>query len=64
MGWLRLPDPFGPGIEEGSMNLAHRLWISFRFGERPSADRVLQDGVNLAVWQRRLPAQVEDFAAW
>ncbi|NIF18878.1 DUF1826 domain-containing protein [Pantoea sp. Cy-639] len=24
---------------------------------------ILQDGVNLAVWQRRLPAQVEDFVA-
>lgn len=24
---------------------------------------IFQDGVNLAVWQRRLPAQVEDFAA-
>ncbi|MCG8292852.1 MULTISPECIES: DUF1826 domain-containing protein [Pseudomonas] len=24
---------------------------------------ILQEGVNLAVWQRRLPAQVEDFAA-
>ncbi|MBV4489170.1 DUF1826 domain-containing protein [Pseudomonas oryzicola] len=24
---------------------------------------VLQDGVNLAVWRRRLPAQLEDFAA-
>lgn len=24
---------------------------------------VLQDGVNLAVWQRRLPAHIEDFAA-
>lgn len=24
---------------------------------------ILRDGVNLAVWQRRLPAQVEDFAA-
>ncbi|MFJ4344956.1 DUF1826 domain-containing protein [Pseudomonas sp. NPDC089401] len=24
---------------------------------------IFQDGINLAVWQRRLPAQVEDFAA-
>ncbi|MFJ4158007.1 DUF1826 domain-containing protein [Pseudomonas sp. NPDC089752] len=24
---------------------------------------IFQDGVNMAVWQRRLPAQVEDFAA-
>ena len=24
---------------------------------------VLEDGVNLAVWQRRLPAHIEDFGA-
>lgn len=34
------------------------------FGESPQImTEILQDGVNLAVWQRRLPAQVEDFAA-
>ncbi|MCH7417047.1 DUF1826 domain-containing protein [Pseudomonas mosselii] len=33
------------------------------FGESPQVmTDILQDGVNLAVWQRRLPAQVEDFA--
>ncbi|PYC45934.1 DUF1826 domain-containing protein [Pseudomonas soli] len=33
------------------------------FGESPQVmTEILQDGVNLAVWQRRLPAQVEDFA--
>ncbi|MDF0733415.1 DUF1826 domain-containing protein [Pseudomonas entomophila] len=34
------------------------------FGESPQVmTEILQDGVNLAVWRRRLPAQVEDFAA-
>ncbi|MFJ4063809.1 DUF1826 domain-containing protein [Pseudomonas sp. NPDC089996] len=34
------------------------------FGEAPKVlTEIFQDGVNLAVWQRRLPAQVEDFAA-
>lgn len=34
------------------------------FGETPQVlTEVLQDGVNLAVWRRRLPAQLEDFAA-
>lgn len=34
------------------------------FGESPQVmTDVLQDGVNLAVWRRQLPAQVEDFAA-
>jgi len=34
------------------------------FGETPQVlTAVLQDGVNLAVWRRRLPAQLEDFAA-
>ncbi|MFO3721433.1 DUF1826 domain-containing protein [Pseudomonas sp. HLMP] len=34
------------------------------FGESPQVlAEILQDGVNLAVWQRRLAAQVEDFAA-
>lgn len=34
------------------------------FGETPQVlTDVLQDGVNLAVWRRRLPAQLEDFAA-
>jgi hypothetical protein len=33
------------------------------FGEAPRVlTEIFQDGVNLAVWQRRLPAQVEDFA--
>ncbi|MDH0304137.1 MULTISPECIES: DUF1826 domain-containing protein [unclassified Pseudomonas] len=33
------------------------------FGASPQVmTDILQDGVNLAVWQRRLPAQVEDFA--
>ncbi|MFJ4454935.1 DUF1826 domain-containing protein [Pseudomonas sp. NPDC089392] len=33
------------------------------FGETPQVlTEVLQDGVNLAVWRRRLPAQLEDFA--
>ncbi|CAM3637970.1 hypothetical protein CCOS865_00156 [Pseudomonas reidholzensis] len=32
-------------------------------GESPQVlTEVLQDGVNLAVWQRRLPAQLEDFS--
>lgn len=34
------------------------------FGEAPKVlTEIFQDGVNLAVWQRRLPAQVEDFAS-
>ncbi|WP_343583206.1 DUF1826 domain-containing protein [Pseudomonas sp.] len=33
------------------------------FGETPQVlTEVLQDGVNLAVWRRRLPPQLEDFA--
>ncbi len=33
------------------------------FGETPSVlTEALLDGVNLAVWQRRLPAHIEDFA--
>lgn len=33
-------------------------------GDTPQVlTEVLQDGVNLAVWRRRLPAQLEDFAA-
>lgn len=33
------------------------------FGETPDVlTEALQDGVNLAVWQRRLPAHIEDFA--
>ncbi|ROL67519.1 DUF1826 domain-containing protein [Pseudomonas vranovensis] len=33
------------------------------FGESPQVlTEALQDGVNLAVWQRRLPVQIEDFA--
>lgn len=47
------------------MNLAHRpVDIIQVFGETPKVlAEVLQDGVNLAVWRRRLPAQLEDFAA-
>ena len=47
------------------MNLSHRpVHISQVFGETPQVlSDVLQDGVNLAVWRRRLPAQLEDFAA-
>ncbi|BBH48764.1 DUF1826 domain-containing protein [Pseudomonas sp. KU43P] len=34
------------------------------FAESPKVlTEIFQDGVNLAVWQRRLPAQLEDFAA-
>ncbi|MGY4524904.1 DUF1826 domain-containing protein [Pseudomonas sp. UBA4617] len=34
------------------------------FGDTPQVlTDVLHDGVNLAVWRRRLPAQLEDFAA-
>lgn len=46
------------------MNLAHRPVDIFQvFGENPQVlTEVLQDGVNLAVWCRRLPAQLEDFA--
>ncbi|HEK1768416.1 TPA: DUF1826 domain-containing protein [Pseudomonas putida] len=47
------------------MKAAPRLVdIRQAFGESPQVmTEILQDGVNLAVWQRRLPAQVEDFAA-
>lgn len=47
------------------MKAATRLVdIRQAFGESPQVmTEILQDGVNLAVWQRRLPAQVEDFAA-
>ncbi|WP_085676534.1 MULTISPECIES: DUF1826 domain-containing protein [unclassified Pseudomonas] len=47
------------------MNLAPRpVDICQAFGEAPKVlTEIFQDGVNLAVWQRRLPAQVEDFAA-
>ncbi|ANC84236.1 DUF1826 domain-containing protein [Pseudomonas putida] len=47
------------------MSLAHRPVDIFQvFGETPQVlAEVLQDGVNLAVWRRRLPAQLEDFAA-
>jgi hypothetical protein len=46
------------------MNPALRLGdIRQAFGEAPKVlTEIFQDGVNLAVWQRRLPAQVEDFA--
>lgn len=34
------------------------------FAESPQVlTEVLHDGINLAVWQRRLPAQIEDFVA-
>lgn len=47
------------------MRLAHKpVDIQQFFGESPqSLADVLLEGVNLAVWQRRLPAQIEDFAA-
>ncbi|MFV3290663.1 DUF1826 domain-containing protein [Pseudomonas sp. NY11955] len=46
------------------MNPAHSSVDIFQvFGETPQVlTDVLQDGVNLAVWRRRLPAQLEDFA--
>lgn len=46
------------------MNLALRpRVIRQAFGEAPKVlTEIFEDGVNLAVWQRRLPAQVEDFA--
>lgn len=38
--------------------------ISQAFGASPQVmTRILEEGVNLSVWQRQLPAQVEDFAA-
>lgn len=47
------------------MSLAHRaVDICQVQGESPKVlAEIFQDGVNLAVWQRRLPAQLEDFAA-
>lgn len=47
------------------MNLAQRPVDIFQVvGENSQVlTEVLQDGVNLAVWRRRLPAQLEDFAA-
>lgn len=47
------------------MNLAH-LPVDIRqvHGESPKVlAEIFQDGVNLAVWQRRLPPQLQDFAA-
>lgn len=46
------------------MSLAFRPVDIFQvFGETPQTlAEVLQDGVNLAVWRRRLPAQLQDFA--
>ncbi|MBC3496239.1 DUF1826 domain-containing protein [Pseudomonas kermanshahensis] len=46
------------------MNLARSPVDIFQvFGDSPQVlTEVLQDGVNLAVWRRRLPAQLEDFA--
>ena len=47
------------------MNPALRpMDIRQAFGDAPQIlTEIFQDGVNLAVWQRRLPVQVEDFAA-
>ncbi|MGE7990282.1 DUF1826 domain-containing protein [Pseudomonas sp. NPDC089554] len=47
------------------MRLATRaVDIRQAFGESPQVmTEIFQDGVNLAVWRRQLPAQVEDFAA-
>jgi hypothetical protein len=47
------------------MKLAHSpVDICQAFGESPKVlTDIFQDGVNMAVWQRRLPAQLEDFAA-
>lgn len=46
------------------MQLAESLVpVRQAFGETPQVlTEALQDGVNLAVWQRRLPAHIEDFA--
>lgn len=46
------------------MNLARQPVDIFQvFGETPQVlTEVLQDGVNLAVWRRRLPVHLEDFA--
>ncbi|NNJ18302.1 DUF1826 domain-containing protein [Pseudomonas putida CSV86] len=46
------------------MQLAESLVpVRQAFGETPKVlTEALQDGVNLAVWQRRLPAHIEDFA--
>jgi hypothetical protein len=47
------------------MKLVHSpVDICQAFGESPKVlTDIFQDGVNMAVWQRRLPAQLEDFAA-
>lgn len=47
------------------MNLARRpVDICQRSGSSPQVmTSILEDGVNLAVWQRQLPAQLQDFAA-
>ncbi|OUM31786.1 hypothetical protein B8W72_14855 [Pseudomonas putida] len=46
------------------MNAARKPVDIFQvFGETPQVlTDILQDGVNLAVWRRRLPPQLEDFA--
>lgn len=45
------------------MNTTRTVDISQVFGQSPQVlAEILQDGVNLAAWQRRLPAQVEDFS--
>lgn len=47
------------------MKLAQRpVDIRQIYGESPKVmAEIFHDGVNMAVWQRRLPAQLEDFAA-
>lgn len=45
------------------MSTTRAVDISQVFGQSPQVlAEILQDGVNLAAWQRRLPAQVEDFS--
>lgn len=45
------------------MSTTRTVDISQVFGQSPQVlAEILQDGVNLAAWQRRLPAQVEDFS--
>lgn len=45
------------------MSTTRAVDISQVFGQSPQVlAEILQDGVNLAAWQRRLPAQVADFS--
>lgn len=48
------------------MNAATRAVDIFQVhGDSPQVlAEVLQDGVNLAVWRRRLPAQLQGFLNW